>query len=121
MDGEEMEPTAEGWDFAVVMKGDIDKTVSTMPRIREEALDPVRHLVELRDRIRKKRSEMDCVCETTIWMKEDGRPMSYDMIRKVHVERMAAAGIRDTQKQQGDICEVGETKVRDSGDGVPGL
>jgi site-specific recombinase XerD len=65
--------------------------------VEEEALDPIRHLVQLRNRIRKKKAESDeCMEETCFWMKENGSKMGYDAIRAACTETMAAAGIQDT-------------------------
>ena len=96
MDAEETEPTATAWEFAVVLKGNVDKSIVIIPRNRETALDPIRHLLELRDRIRQRKGETDCMEETGFWMKENGKRMSYDAIRSTCVRTMAAAGIRDT-------------------------
>jgi hypothetical protein len=65
----------------------------------ELAVDPVRHLLELRKRIRKKKAEArtaKCRTERSFWVKENGERLSYDGIRKANKEILVAAGIDDT-------------------------
>jgi hypothetical protein len=68
-------------------------------RNKELALDPVRHLIEMRNRIRKKKAETEegaCMEETTFWMRENGRKLKYPGIRQASQNTMRAAGINDT-------------------------
>jgi hypothetical protein len=97
LDAEAGEPDANGWSFITTIKMHADPEVVTVPRLRELALDPVRHLLQLRDRIRLKRTEMECMEQTVFWMREDGRRMSYENIRTACKESMRAAGIDDNK------------------------
>jgi hypothetical protein len=49
MDAEESDPTEKGWEFTLRLKGHDDLSVTTVVRVKEQALDPVRHLLELRN------------------------------------------------------------------------
>jgi hypothetical protein len=97
LDAEEREPTTEGWEFVVMLKGRVEATVITIARNEELALDPVQHLIELRERIRKKKRERVCMEETGFWMMEDGKKMGYDEIREAGARAMRAAGIEDNR------------------------
>jgi hypothetical protein len=95
LDAEANEPNDNGWNFVTRIKLQPDPEVIVVPRLREQALDPVQHLLQLRERIRKRKEEIECMQETGFWMKEDGKKMSYGMIRKACCESLKEAGIED--------------------------
>jgi hypothetical protein len=97
LDAERDEPHAEGWDFVTLIKMHTDPEVVTIPRLQELALCPTRHLLQLRDRIRAKKAETDCMEDMVFWMKEDGEKMSYRNVRQECIDSMQAAGIGDAK------------------------
>jgi hypothetical protein len=120
LDSEETEPEENGWRLLTRIKGDIENREVKIEKIREQALDPVRHLIEIRNRIRRKKAEAreeeengdndnnntnnsnngngniwSTVNETTFWWRENGKKMNYTAIRKAAIECMRKAGITD--------------------------
>ena len=89
------EPTDSGWEFVTQLKKHENLEVIMIPRMPEQALDPCRHLLELRKRIRQLKQERKCMEGTGFWMEENGKKMSYEKIRKAAEAMMRAAGIVD--------------------------
>jgi hypothetical protein len=79
----------------VLLKGGQELTVIKIEKNKELALDPIRHLVELKKRLRRKKVEIEGMKSTRFWIREDGSEMSYDMIRRAAVSTMVQAGITD--------------------------
>jgi hypothetical protein len=96
LDAEETDPTPSGWYFIVRLKGHPDLTEICIPRLREQALDPVLHLLELRNRLRAERARHGSN-ETSFWVRENGKAMSTPELRRAGAEIMQAAGTRDTR------------------------
>ena len=82
IDAETEEPLHAGFPFVTLIKLHDNSEVIIVPRVKELALCPVQYLLEVRERIRKKRSEVECMEETTFWMKENGKRMKYEEIRQ---------------------------------------
>lgn len=100
LDAEATEPDAKGWRFVTQIKLHKYLNEITIDRLHEEALDPVRHLLQLRDRIRRRKGEIECMEETTFWMKENGEKMTYGDIRRAVTGDMEAAGIKKARPHQ---------------------
>ena len=98
MDAEQTEPTATGWNFVVRLKGHADLDEITVPRLKELAIDPVRHLIELRDRVRAEKAKRTGtgIEDTVFWMRESGRKMNPQDLRNSSAALMQAAGTTDT-------------------------
>jgi hypothetical protein len=91
MDAEATDPTPTGWSFLVRLKGGTDLTEITIPRLHEQALCPVHHLSELRDRLRSERANNNNN-HTSFWVRENGTLMTTPHLRKASAEIMQAAG-----------------------------
>jgi hypothetical protein len=93
LDAEEDDPGEDGWWFQTIIKLHEDPEMVFVPALRELALDPVRHLLEVRKRIRQKRTQIRCMPDTSFWMDENGRKLSRVKIVKLTTDMMTAAGI----------------------------
>ena len=112
LDAEASDPTPTGWRFSVRLKGRPDLTEIEVPRLREDALDPVRHLERYRDVLRVERARHGRP-STSFWTKADGKPMSTAHLRKEGSLLMQAAGTQDRRGYM--LKHAFVTALRDAG------
>jgi hypothetical protein len=113
IDAEAREPDADGWRFITTIKLRSEQEEVVMPRLNDLALDPVRHLLELRSKVRAKREAIGCREESTFWVKESGRKMSYTDIRNAAIASLREAGINETHPHHLKAAAV--TELQQSG------
>jgi hypothetical protein len=87
-------PDADGssWTFELLIKGHPKKTRVTVLGNTDVLMDPVRHLVELDRRIDASGSE-----DTSFWIRQDGKRVSYAALGAMTATMMKAAGINDSR------------------------
>jgi site-specific recombinase XerD len=114
LDAEATEPDERGrWRFVTTIKLHRRPNQICIDRQPEEALDPVRHLLLIRERVRKmRRSVEEDGGESSFWVDENGRKMSYKQIRARVIEVMTAAGISNPKPHQLKAAAITELKKR---------
>ena len=103
VDAEARDPTRTGWPIVVRLKGQTDLSEIEIPRLKEQALCPVRHMEEWRRRLRAEKANRgdeddvkDDGANTSFWIREDGRQMHLAELRDAGKRIMQAAGTNDT-------------------------
>jgi integrase len=114
LDAEATDPDEQGrWWFVTLIKLHRRPQQICIDTIPEEALDPVRHLLAVRSRVReKKKKTKNVVAGTSFWMGENGEKMTYKQIRNSVIEVMRAAGINNPKPHQLKAAAITELKKR---------
>jgi hypothetical protein len=114
LDAEATEPDASGrWRFVTLIKLHRRPQQICVDSLREVALDPIRHLLMVRNKVRKMKENMEEAMENTgFWVNENGTKMSYAQIRNSVIEVMRAAGIPNPKPHQLKAAAITELKKR---------
>jgi hypothetical protein len=92
---EDTEPNEDQseWEFVVQIKLKDHRDIITVHKNDDETIDPIAHLIELRERIRTIGEEAE---NGSFWIRYDGSAVRYETVRRSVVSVMHEAGIDDT-------------------------